>query len=204
MTTPLSADDLRLMHERAGDGDALALTTGELAGALGHLLREAHLVDHLLHALLALGGGHAALEQQGKLDVLEDVEHRDEVEGLEDEAQRAQAQLGELLVGECARRLARDLHGALGGDVDAADEVQQGGLARARGARDRRELTLVDGEIDAMEGAHAQLAERVLLDDVLDFHNGWHGSVLSQFDRLRFDSFSQRARSSGISRSQKA
>jgi hypothetical protein len=101
--------------------------------------------------------------KQRELDVLEDVEHRDQVEALEDEAEGLEAQLRERFLAQPAGVVAIDAHRAGGGDVDAADEVQQRRLAAARGAGERDELAPADDEVDAPQGADHRAAEGVVL-----------------------------------------
>jgi hypothetical protein len=59
----------------------------------------------------------------------------------------------------------RDL--PLVGHVDAADEVEQGGLAAARGAGQHREGALVDVEGDIAEGRHVHRPETVGFADLV-------------------------------------
>src|SRR5690349_21520331 len=60
-----------LADHRAGDGDALLLTAGELRRVVLHAVRHADPLESLLHPLLALLRGHAAVGQR-QLDVLVD------------------------------------------------------------------------------------------------------------------------------------
>ena len=39
-----------------------------------------------------------------------------------------------------------------GGVFESSDATEQGGLATARGTEEEKELTLLDGEIDALQG----------------------------------------------------
>ena len=49
---------LRIHRQRAGDGHALLLTAGELAGIGLHAVAQAHQVKQLLRALLCVAPGH--------------------------------------------------------------------------------------------------------------------------------------------------
>ena len=121
-------DDGRGVHEGAGDGDALLLTSGELAGEVVHAPVEPEGVRELSKPVLVHG---AAVEEGGQRDVLPGAEDRDQVVELVDEADLATAEDRELLVGASVDVLAHEPHGARGGAVDAAHEVQQGRLARS-------------------------------------------------------------------------
>src|SRR5512132_258021 len=92
-------DHVRLDGECAGDRDALLLAAGELRRQVIGALRETDLGEERLRALAQpdlgdSGGGEL------RLDVLERGQRRDQVELLEDEPERAQAELGKLAVGE--------------------------------------------------------------------------------------------------------
>src|SRR3712207_6990132 len=70
----------------------------------------------------------------------------------------AAAQLGELGVLHAGDVLAADVDGAVGGAVEAGEQVHERGLAGARGAHDGRELAGGDLERDAAEGVGGGLA----------------------------------------------
>ena len=53
-----------------------------------------------------------------------------------------------IAVGEVAGRAAADVEIASRVAVEAADQVEEGGLSTARGAEDRDELVLAEGERD--------------------------------------------------------
>src|SRR6185437_7681021 len=78
-------------------------------------------------------------EQQRVLDVLIGREHGDQAESLEDEADVARAEIRERVVAEPFQIRAADLDAAGARRVDAADEVEQRGLAAAGGPDDYRE-----------------------------------------------------------------
>ena len=108
----------------------------------------------------------AALQEQRELDVLEDREHLHQVEALEDEADAVEPQIGERPLRELRGVLAVHLHRAAGRGVDAADQVEQRGLARARRPGDGEELAAVHVERHAAQRVDVGLAEQVVLGDV--------------------------------------
>src|ERR1043165_6531263 len=123
-------DELRLGDPGPGDGDALPLPTRELVGALLRLRREPDVIEPAAHARVGLAAADV-LQQQRVLDVLVRGEDGDEVEGLEEGA-KAIAGCG----GEAVQRDGGDVdtvaHDAGAARlVDAADEVEQRGLAAA-------------------------------------------------------------------------
>src|SRR6478672_10406341 len=91
--------DRRPVDQGARDGDPLALAAGELVGHVGHARAEPHLLERLLRPLLALGAGESGVDQR-QLDVVQGVGAREQVEGLEDEADLLVADAGELGVVE--------------------------------------------------------------------------------------------------------
>ena len=107
-----------------------------------------------------------AAEHQRQLDVLLGGERRDQVVGLEDEADALAAQLGELLVVELRQVGVADVHGARRERVESGEAVHQGALARARRPHDRRVLALFEGDGDVVEGDHLALAAAVALGGV--------------------------------------
>ena len=88
-----------LRHERAGDGDTLLLAARELRGPVGSPVVEAGALDDLVDPLLV---DLAAGELEREPDVLLCVQHREEVEELEDEADVLAPELGQLVVAELA------------------------------------------------------------------------------------------------------
>ena len=75
-----------------------------------------------------------------RLDVLDGGQRRDQVELLEDEAERAQPQLGELVVAELREVAALEQHLAVARAVERAEQLQQRRLAGAARAFERDEL----------------------------------------------------------------
>src|SRR5579872_5160394 len=104
--------------------------------------------------LVAVDAGRRKL----RLDVLERVQRRDQVERLEDEAEGAQAQLGEVAVSERAEVAALEEHRAARRAVERAEELQQRRLAGARRPDDRDDLRVVDRQVDACERGNRRLA----------------------------------------------
>jgi hypothetical protein len=105
-------DDRRVGDQCPGDGDALLLTTGELGGPVLPPVGEADTAHQLVHPPLVR---LLARDREREGDVFLRVQHRHEVEELEDEADVAAAQLGQLGVVQV-------------GDVDAVDLDRETGL----------------------------------------------------------------------------
>ena len=138
--------DLRLVDERAGEGDALLLAAGELP-RLPPL--EAVQVDELEDrtrpgpsSLLAA----QALAAEAERDVLEDRQVGEERVALEDRVHVApvRREPGHVLVAEEDAALVRLL--------EAADHPQRRRLAAARRAEQREEAAALDLERDVVHG----------------------------------------------------
>src|SRR6267154_4446961 len=134
----------------AGDGHALFLSAGELPRIVIHALREANDAEGGFDVLAALGLGEFC-EQQRQLDVLKGGEYGDEVVHLKDEADMAGAPLGEFVAGHVRDFVASHGDAAVGGDVQAAKQIEQRSLAGAAGAHEADEVAFVDVEIEALQ-----------------------------------------------------
>ena len=100
-----------------------------------------------LHEALQAARVHgAAVQGHGQRHVLHNVEHRHEVVELVHQPHLAAAEHRQLLVGASVHVGAIQQHVPRGGPIHAADEVQQGGLARARRAHNGHELALFHAE----------------------------------------------------------
>src|ERR1043165_1171689 len=158
-------DELRLGDHGPGDGDALPLPARELVGALLRLRRESDVIEPAAHARVARAAA-GVLQQQRVLDVLVRGEDGDEVEGLEDVAEAIAARGGEAVQRDGGDVDTVDDDAAAARLVDAADGVEQRGLAAGGGAGEREDVAAIDVEADAVERAHVDVAEAVGLADV--------------------------------------
>ena len=138
-----------LAGQRAGDRDALHLAAGELGRPVVHAVGEADLLEQQLDPRLALARA-VAVEEQRHLDVLEGGDLRQQVEVLEDEADLAVADVGELVDVELRDLLAVEAVGAAARRVEAADDVEQGRLAGAGRTDDGDELAGLDLEVEPL------------------------------------------------------
>ena len=170
-------EDLRLIDEAAGDGDALLLAAGELVGHVVGAIGEA---DNLqaVHGAFAnlVGRGFAvAAVEHGEFDVFEGGGAREEVKTLEDEAQLLVAEIGQFVAVESVDVDAVEQVGAFGLPVEAAEHVHEGRLAGATRAHEGDEFTALDVETDAADGMDGHFPGLVDFVDVLDLDDGRHG-----------------------------
>ena len=115
-----------------------------------HAVAEPHQLERLLGAPAALLVLDPGVDQR-QLDVVQGVGPRQEVEGLEHEPDLLVANARQLVVGELPDLLALERVGAAGGRIEAADQVHERRLARARGAHDRDVLVGLDVEVHPVQ-----------------------------------------------------
>ena len=120
-------------------------------------MAEADLLERAERALAPTAPGRAAVDL-GEHHVLDDAAMREQVERLEDEADAAAAQSGAPAVAERLDVRALEPVAALGLHLEAADDVEQRRLARARGPDDREPLAGVNAQVDAGERDHRRIA----------------------------------------------
>ena len=144
-----------------GDGHPLLLAAGHLTGPVVGTLRHAHLFQRLHGDVLPVPHGHPLIDQ-GQGDVLQGIQLLDQVIPLEDEADLPVADVGQLLVGQGGDVGAVQVVLPIGGDVQAAQHIHQGGLARARLAHDGHELPPVDVERDSVQSPDLTLLALVI------------------------------------------
>ena len=158
---------LWVVGKGAGDGDALLLSAGELAGVGVRLVADAdefqERCDLLLDILLAQA---AALERVG--DVSGHRARRHQVEVLEDHADLL-ARRAQVLGRERRQVLSRDEDAAGAWPLQKVDASHERGLARAREADDPEDLARADGERHVAHGVHGLFARAEVLGNVLEF-----------------------------------
>ena len=157
--------DVRVVDEGAGDGHPLHLAAGHLGGVLVQLVAQTHFLQRLGGPAAALSARHAR-DGQGQFDVGEDGLVGDEVIALEHEADGVVAVGVPVPVGVAAGGDAVDDELAAVVAVEAADDVEQRGLARAAGAEDGDKFAVAQVEADPVERCLCQIAGGVFLFDI--------------------------------------
>ena len=146
-------DDRRAGRQGAGDRHALLLTAGELTRTVRQPVAESEDGHQVIDPRAGLAVDTAAGEVEGQGDVLGRGQGRDQIEGLEDEADLLPAHPRAPVVIEGAQigPSEDDLTG--GCVVEAGRDIQQGRLARAGRPHDGGEGAAVDIEGDPVERA---------------------------------------------------
>ncbi|MNZ80420.1 hypothetical protein D3C78_990520 [compost metagenome] len=144
----------RLADQRAGGGDALLLADRQLVGTPGvQLGAEAEVLEQgggrRGHAAMALARalGAQGREAAGQLDVGAHAEKRQQVELLEDVAAVVDA---EAVAGAGRQRgqlLAEQAHAAALGQLHAAEQAEQGGLAAAAGTLEKQAFAALQAQV---------------------------------------------------------
>jgi hypothetical protein len=155
-------DELRVVDQRARDRHPLLLAAGELVRRVVRALPEAHGLEerHRLRVPLRRAVA-AAVVQERQLHVLERGRAGEQAEVLEDEADLLVAQLGSAVAVEAGHVLAGQEVLAGGGAVEEPEDVHERRLAGARRADHREERALGDLEVEAAQGVHDHVPERV-------------------------------------------
>ena len=168
--------DVGVVDEGAGDGHALHLAAGHLGGVLVELVAEADLLERLGGPAAPLGPRNAG-DGQGQLHIGQHRLMRDEVVALEHEADGVVAVGVPVAVGVLFGGDAVDDEVAAVIAVQAADDVQQRGLAGAAGAEDGDEFAVAKVQTDLVKGRLHKIAGLVLLVDLFELKHGFCLSV---------------------------
>jgi len=136
-------DDARAVDQSAGNGGALLLAAGELAGPVFGAIGQVHRLEGGQRALSALLARNAAVDHR-QLYVLHHVELGQQIEELEHEPDLAVANRRKL-----PRRRSFDHHivqpdGSVSGGIQAAQDVHQRGLPASGRADNGNEFALFD------------------------------------------------------------
>jgi hypothetical protein len=153
--------------ESAADGNALLLAAAHGVGAMLAAIEEAEIGQEGVGFFQA-GGSISALEHEGKHDVFLCGQSGDEIEGLENEADAAAAEEGQVVVGHVGEIGAVDEDATGIGDGKAGHEMEEGAFAGTAGAHDGEEFSLLDVEGDAAQGGDGAVALAEILGDIFD------------------------------------
>ena len=148
----VAENDFRIGRQRAGDGHALLLTAGKLAGVVVLPVRQADDFQQLVNALLNLRALHAGdLHRKG--DVAAHVALGKQVEMLEDHRDLL-AKLPQLLRRQRREILAIDDDAARSRPLQKVDAAHERRFARARHADDAEDIALLNLQVDVLQGVH--------------------------------------------------
>ena len=166
-------DEFRLVDQGAGDGDALLLSAGKLAGMMVTPVAQADLLQRLEGALSAFtvrNDGQVVKHRQ--LDILQGAGARQEIEALKHEAKFLVAEHGQLFAVKPGHANAIEHIVSAGGLVEASEHVHEGGFARAARAHDRHKIPALDFQVDAAHGFHLDFARPIRLGEIVELDDG--------------------------------
>jgi hypothetical protein len=144
----------------AGNGHTLFLSARELARIVVHALAQSDDGKSGFN-VLATFRFRKLRQQQGQLDVLKRREHRDEVVHLEDEADVARAPVGQFPARHVRDFIARHADGAARRNIEAAQQVEQRGFARAARPHEGHEIAAVDVQVESLQDVDVLIAAAV-------------------------------------------
>ena len=160
----IAEQELGVLCQGSGDGDALLLAAGELTGEILHSVAQTHVPEHLLR-VQGIGA-----DLVGQLHILQSGQVAHQIVKLEHKAHILPAVLGELPLVQGGDLPSVQPDGSGGQGVHAAQDVQQGGLARAGGADDDHQFALFHGEAGIVEGMDGHLAHVIGFGNIFKFN----------------------------------
>jgi hypothetical protein len=133
-------------------------------------------VEEFLGAVVTLPAADTLVVERQR-HVFRRVLERQQVEGLEHEAQLLVTQARGLGLPQVVDLLTGQLVAALVVPIEDAEDVQQRGFAGTRRAHDGDQLSIADMQVDALQDVHGLLARTVRLVDAvkLDHLRDWPG-----------------------------
>ena len=143
----VAQQEQRIGDDGARDADPLFLAAGQFGRAVPGAVGKTDECQRRAGAAQPLGGRQVG-QQQRQLDIALGGQHRQQVVGLEDEADVARAPAGEIGVAQPVDRQALDLDAARGRPVEAADQVEERALARSGRPHQRDVVTAGDVEVE--------------------------------------------------------
>src|SRR5262249_47134209 len=164
-------DEARPIDQGAGDRDPLPLSSGELGGQVPGATAEPDALESGERTVAALAPADAAVAER-QADVLGRGEARQQVEALEDEADLLAAEPREPVGRDRVDRSAAEAVLARRRLQQAAEDLHESRLPRARRAHDREQLACSDAEVDAAERLDVHAAARVGLADTRELDHG--------------------------------
>src|SRR6266481_5877964 len=151
-------DDRGLIDQGAGNGNALTLAAGELVRLVIHARSQVNGLQCAFCPRNSLFRRRTAVDEW-QLDVVQRGSSRQQVEGLEDEADFFVANTGGFVVVQLADQISIEPVAPFAGRIQAADQVHQGGFAGPRRSHDGHILAALDVQAHAPKrvyllGAH--------------------------------------------------
>ncbi len=164
-------NERRIVHQRAGDGDALYLPTGNLIGKMQKVSFIQPGGDERFFGAAFPFFRRYAFIDEWEHDIPEHRSARQEIECLKDEAYLVPPDIGKLIVGERRDILAVQKILAASGIIQRAEDVHEGGFSGAGRTHDCHEFAVRYGEADTFQCLEFHIAGLIYLGDVFYFNH---------------------------------
>jgi hypothetical protein len=161
-------EERRLVDECPRDGDALALTAGQLVRLMAHPILETDGDQRLFGQLAPLRTWNLRVDER-QLHVLQRCGARQKIECLEDETDLLVAHSGQLVVIHRFDRNAVEKVTPRARRIETSDDVHERRLARSGRSHDRDVFTGIDDEIDASKSIDVLRPELIHARQLLHF-----------------------------------
>ena len=160
----IAEQDLRVFGQRAGNRNTLLLTARKLRREVVLSVRQSHLVQH------GVGVQRVAADLSGQLDIFPRGQVLHQIVELKDKAHIIPAVGRQPLFIKAADLFAVQQDRALIAGVHAAQHIQHGGLACARGAEDDAELALFDLKADMVGRGDPRFTHLIIFTHIVKQH----------------------------------
>ena len=163
-------NDGRLVHEGAGDGDALLLAAGNLRRQMRETMPKSNDIKDFRRRFTRLGWCFAR-ENPRQRHVFQRRHRHDQIERLEDVSHLVAADPRQLLLVQIGQRISVNLHMAFRRAVEAAHHVEERRFAGTGRPQNRQIFTTADIEIDSAQRMDFFRAHRIDFRHAARLHN---------------------------------
>ena len=176
----IAQQDLRVFGQCAGDGNALLLTARKLRREVVFAVRQTDLLQY------GIGVQRVTADLGRKLNIFARSQVLHQIVKLEHKTDIVAAVGGQAFFVKAADSLAVQQNGALVTGIHAAQHIEHGGFARARGAQDHAELAFLNFKAHMVGRRDAGLAHLVIFTHVVKQHKRLRHAKTLLFYRYRF------------------
>ena len=141
---------LRVADNGAGNGNTLALTTGELCRHVAHTVAQTYLLQYLFRQAAAFFGRHLSIKQ-GQFYIIQHIQRVNQVERLEYEAQLHVTESSKFLVLHAVYLSACYFDGTACRRIEQTHNVQQRGLTATGRSHNTQEFSLIHFEVNILQ-----------------------------------------------------
>src|SRR5579875_154500 len=162
----ISQENRGVIDERAGDGYALSLASGEFIWLVQHTLFEVYRAQGTASSLQSLVRGHPSVNQ-GKLYIMEGGRASQEIERLKYEADLFVTNPRQLVIVHVADQLAIEIVEAFGGGIEAPDEIHESRFTGTGGPHDGDIFAALNFDVNSRDGVDFLIAHDIGLPEII-------------------------------------